>query len=271
MKKYMRLLFLVPLIILAIPAVAQVFMQARSVAAPLPVTASYIQPADPSNPIPPTGGYVTVDMGPEAAGKLFTIEWWDTYESDPAKQILQVDQGRAMSDGSIVLYVEVSSDVAPKIFPAAVQPIPNTPPTAEAFAPDGVDIELSEWATLTATYADMDGAVDIEWAFLFLNTPALPDGLDAFYERQTGEIGLIGQKGCLPGDNRGIDGGSVILDCRTAEVTLEGNILTVDWPVLVMFGPEVFTAQLYVTDGHSTSDSQILGGMTTHPPPYVHR
>ena len=42
MRKFLVPLFLVPLIIVAVPAIAQVFMQARSAAAPMPETGRYL-------------------------------------------------------------------------------------------------------------------------------------------------------------------------------------------------------------------------------------
>jgi hypothetical protein len=65
--------------------------------------------------LPPISGTVTIsDFEP---GKSYTIQWWDTFQTDPVQQILRTETIVAGNDGSLVISVaNLSTDVAVKLF-----------------------------------------------------------------------------------------------------------------------------------------------------------
>ena len=71
-------------------------------------------------------GYLLQDLGIFFAGhyslgpgKWYTVEWWDTYQSDQAQQIMRTDTSIARADGSISISVDnLTTDVAIRIIAA---------------------------------------------------------------------------------------------------------------------------------------------------------
>ncbi len=69
-----------------------------------------------SEEISPISGWVTVD-GFEP-GRSYILEWWDTYQPDPLRQVTARQTVLAQQDGSIAILVDqLVSDLAIKIFP----------------------------------------------------------------------------------------------------------------------------------------------------------
>ncbi len=65
--------------------------------------------------IPSQSASISVSGFQPGAG--YTIEWWDTYETDPSLQIMRTDTVSASPDGSITFAVDTAADVAVKIYP----------------------------------------------------------------------------------------------------------------------------------------------------------
>jgi hypothetical protein len=65
-------------------------------------------------PIPELSGTVTISGF--SPGQVYTISWWDPYESDPHHQVIQTNTILSQSDGSIALNIDhLSQDIAVKI------------------------------------------------------------------------------------------------------------------------------------------------------------
>ncbi|MCB9107495.1 MAG: hypothetical protein H6633_25050 [Anaerolineales bacterium] len=58
----------------------------------------------------------TIELASFQAGKTYTLEWWDPYQPDPAKQIIDTEQVQAQNDSVIVFTVQnLDTDVAVKL------------------------------------------------------------------------------------------------------------------------------------------------------------
>ncbi len=58
-------------------------------------------------------------------GKKYTVQWWDTYQTDPAKQILKTETIVSKANGDITLSISnLSSDTAVKVFTQSMIFIP---------------------------------------------------------------------------------------------------------------------------------------------------
>ncbi len=66
--------------------------------------------------IPPAAGLVTVTGF--QPGQSYRLEWWDTYQPDPARQIIAAETVVASADGAIeISVVDLATDIAVKINP----------------------------------------------------------------------------------------------------------------------------------------------------------
>ena len=64
--------------------------------------------------IAPVSGMVT--LRGFKAGDLYTVQWWDTYQPDPTKQIIRIENVSVQPDGSIVLRIDnLTTDLACKL------------------------------------------------------------------------------------------------------------------------------------------------------------
>lgn len=212
--------------------------------------------------IPPASGDITI-MGFKP-GQLYTLEWWDTYQSDPAQQILATQSLVGRSDGSLVFGVrDLSADIAVKIFmaePAA--------PIVGVFTPDEGSGSVAGWADISTTYSDPNGYEDITWAFFFLDRAGMSaaGGLAAAYYQPDGLIMLLNGPGCYPGENKFLVSPYLILDCQASGVISESSTLTVTWRIgpLRCFegGCGENMAFGFVRDSYGLSDSAVMGVWT---------
>lgn len=70
-------------------------------------------------PIPPVSGSVKLDGF--TAGRLYVVQWWDTYQTDASRQVTRTEWVTADAAGSLTLQVaNLAADVAVKIGPELV-------------------------------------------------------------------------------------------------------------------------------------------------------
>ncbi len=70
------------------------------------------------NDLRPVPVSATVEVAGFQPGVAYRVEWWDSYQPDPARQVLRSETVYAAADGALILeVVQLSSDIAVKICP----------------------------------------------------------------------------------------------------------------------------------------------------------
>lgn len=81
---------------------------------------------NPSLPVPISGDITIPEMKPDTT---FNLEWWDTSEPDPSKQIIQTTQASSDNQGNLTFSVaNLTSDIAVKISVTGENPVPTSSP-----------------------------------------------------------------------------------------------------------------------------------------------
>lgn len=111
-------------------------------------------------------------------------------------------------------------------------------PANGALAPAGGQLVIGSTVTLTASYADADGASDISRAVVLLNTTlSAVNASDLYYDAVANKLWLRNDAssawvgGYAPGSPNTIENASIKVFCAATSATPSGQTLTVSWSV----------------------------------------